>query len=216
MLIPPAIDMESYPEIQLKAPLSLGMPDQPVRILSIGRLEWKKGYEHALQAIKILMERGVNFQYDIIGDGDYAASLFFARHQMGLENMVSLLGALSHSKVIDRLSEADIFLHPSLSEGFCNAVLEAQAMGIPVVCSNAGGLTENIKDGVTGFVVPRRDPYAMAEKLRLLAADGRLRQRMGQAGRMRVEGHFQLEQQLDAFETFYGNLFENASMEQHI
>ena len=206
ILIPPAVDLESFPGIQLITPLTLGTPEQPLLILSIGRLEWKKGYEHALQAVKMLLERGLDFQYEIIGDGDYAASLFFARHQLGLEDVVSLLGGLPHAEVINHLAQADVFLHPSLSEGFCNAVLEAQAMGIPVVCSDAGGLPENIHDGVTGFVVPRRDPNAMAEMLALLAEDGNLRQKLGQAGRRRVEQHFNLEQQLAAFEVFYETL----------
>ena len=79
-------------------------------------------------------------------------------------------------------------------------------MGIPVVCTDAGGLPENVVDGVTGFIVPRRDPAALAEKLAILAEDGALRHRMGAAGRKRVETHFRMEDQLDAFEDFYASL----------
>jgi colanic acid/amylovoran biosynthesis glycosyltransferase len=67
-------------------------------------------------------------------------------------------------------------------------------------------LAENVANGVTGFVVPRRDPAAMAEKLALLAEDSALRLRMGKAGRVRVETHFQLHQQIESFEAFYESL----------
>ncbi len=101
---------------------------------------------------------------------------------------------------------AHVFLHPAVSEGFGNAVLEAQAMQLPVVCSDAGGLAENVSHGESGFVTPRRDPAALAEMLALLAAEPALRRQMGQAGRLRVETHFQLEQQISAFENFYQTL----------
>jgi len=98
---------------------------------------------------------------------------------------------------------ADVFLHPAVSEGFCNAVLEAQAMRLPVVASDADGLAENVDDDRTGFVVPRRDPAAMAEKLALLAEDGPLRREMGGAGRARVERCFALPQQIGEFDRFF-------------
>ncbi len=76
-------------------------------------------------------------------------------------------------------------------------------MRLPVVVSDAGGLPENVADGVTGFVVPRRDPDAMAEKLAILINDPELRQEMGLAGRQRVEALFRLEDQIRAFGSLY-------------
>ena len=94
-------------------------------------------------------------------------------------------------------------MHSAVSEGFCNGVIEAQAHGVPVVCTDAGGLPENVDDGVTGIVVPRRDPAALAAALTRLAADGDLRARMGAAGRDRVERLFRLDDQIDAWVRFY-------------
>ena len=159
-----------------------------------------------MQAVRFLLDQGINCRYEIIGDGDFEAPLYFARHQLGLEDVVDFLGGIPHVQVIQHLGQADVFLHGAVSEGFCNAVLEAQAMELPVVSSDADGLRENVQDGVTGFVVPRRDPEAMAEKLAILARDGELRRRMGVAGRKRVETHFRIEDQLAAFEAFYGQL----------
>jgi len=105
---------------------------------------------------------------------------------------------------------ADVFLHAAVSEGFCNAVLEAQAMELSVVCSDAGGLAENVSDGKSGYVTPRRCPEVVAEKLALLARDPKLRQRMGQAGRQRVMTEFGLEDQVAQFEALYANVLQTS------
>jgi colanic acid/amylovoran biosynthesis glycosyltransferase len=98
---------------------------------------------------------------------------------------------------------ADILLHPAVSEGFCNSVIEAMSMGLPIVATDAGGLPENVKDGETGLIVPRRDPGAIAEALELLARNPALRQRMAEAGQHRVRRLFRLQDQVDAFIGFY-------------
>ncbi len=203
VLIPPAIDVDEFkPE---------GRDDgaaerRPLRILSVGRLEWKKGYEYSLQAVRLLLDRGYPCEYRILGGGNYLEAITFARHQMGLEATVKLLGAQPQRAVKEQMAWADVLLHAAVSEGFCNAVIEAQAMQLPVVCSDADGLRENIVDGVTGFIVPRRDPRALADKLEQLAGDPGLRQRMGRAGRKRVLRCFQLDDQITAFEQLYREL----------
>lgn len=202
-LIPPAIDADFFDPADREISANDGSLEHPIRILSVGRLEWKKGYEYALQAIKMLRDHGFHVEYHIVGDGQYLTAIAFCRHQLGLEDCVHLLGARSRDGVREEMRWADIFLHAAVSEGFCNAVLEAQAMCLPVVCSDADGLPENVLDGVTGFVVPRRNPVALADKLALLATDPEIRRRIGQAGRERVRNHFGLEQQLEAFASFY-------------
>ncbi len=175
----------------------------PLRVLSIGRLEWKKGYEHGLEAVRLLKESGVPVTYRILGGGAYLEPLAFARHRLGLEAEVEFLGARPQTDVLAQLRWADVLLHPAVSEGFGNAVLEAQAMAVPVVCSDADGLPENVADGLTGFVVPRRDPAALAAALARLAADSALRQRLGAAGRARAQDCFRPEGQIAAFDRFF-------------
>jgi colanic acid/amylovoran biosynthesis glycosyltransferase len=205
-LIPPAISIEVF-DPQAKGHTAVaGAAARPLRILSVGRLEWKKGYEYALRAVQLLVRQGIHCEYLIIGGGDYLADVAFARHQMGLDGLVNLAGPLPRDAVKEKMLWADVFLHAAVSEGFGNAVLEAQAMRLPVVCSDAGGLAENVAHGQTGFVAPRRDPEAMAAKLKLLAADYALRQRMGEAGRQRVSTYFQLADQITAFERFYAQV----------
>jgi colanic acid/amylovoran biosynthesis glycosyltransferase len=204
VLIPPAIDTEFFaPRAGPPAPRE---GNRPLRILSVGRLEWKKGYEDALLAVRKLLDRGIPLVYRIVGDGDYLGAVGFARYRLGLESCVEFVGAVPRAEVLAEMEKADVFLHSAVSEGFCNAVLEAQAMELPVVCTDADGLPENVADGETGFVVPRRDPSAMAEKLEVLARDPALARRMGQAGRRRVQDRFRLADQLVRWEKFYGDV----------
>jgi colanic acid/amylovoran biosynthesis glycosyltransferase len=208
VLIPPALDPEKFNPEGREYVAEAGSARRPLRILSVGRLEWKKGYEFALAAVKILVAKGVHCEYRIVGGGEYLEAVAFARHQLGLEEVVHLMGALPHAEVNNHLLWADVFLHAAVSEGFCNAVLEAQAMMLPVVCTDADGLPENVADGDTGFVVPRRHPGELADKMLLLAKDHTRRQQMGQAGRQRVLTHFRLQDQVAAFEGFYQQLFQ--------
>ena len=206
MLIPPAVDPDKFLIIERPLGEVLGTREKPLKILSVGRLEWKKGYEFALSAIKTLQDQGFVIEYRVIGEGEHRAALEFASHQLGIEESVQFFGALPHDQVIEQLGWADVFIHSAVSEGFCNAVIEAQAMGLPVVTSDADGLAENVADGVTGFVVPRRDPKALAEKMALLAENSDLRKSFGLAGIERVRSLFSIEKQLDAWEEFYKDL----------
>ncbi len=205
-MIPPAVDIGYFtPDEAARQPVVIST-ERPLRILSVARLEWQKGYEYALGAARLLGEQGIPFEYHIIGGGDYLELAAFLSYSMGIEDRVRLLGPQPHSVVVQEMNRANVFLHAAVSEGFCNAVMEAQAMRLPVVCSDAGGLSENVADGLTGFVVPRRDPAALADKLALLARDAGRRRAMGEAGRARVEECFRLPEQIAAFDRFYRHM----------
>lgn len=202
-LIAPAIDAEFFNPADREPHGILGTKQRPIRLVSAGRLDWTKGYEYAMQAVARLRNQGVNVEYRIVGDGGQRDALSFARREMGIEEGVTFLGAASPGTVRDELQRADIFLHGAVAEGFSNAVLEAQAMELPVVSSDACGLPENVVDGVTAFVVPRRDPAALADRVLELAVHPELRRAMGRSGRRRVLEEFNLDKQIDAFEELY-------------
>jgi colanic acid/amylovoran biosynthesis glycosyltransferase len=208
LLIPPAIDSKFFDPASRVHTEVVGTSDRPLRLLSVGRLDWKKGYEYALQAVKLLMDSGLHCEYRIIGDGAYLEAVGFARHQLGLDDVVQLLRAQPRHDVKTQMLWADMLLHAAVSEGFCNAVLEAQAMMLPVVTSDAGGLRENVSDGVTGYVVPRRSPVCLMEKLVLLASKPELRQQMGMAGRERVTEMFELHDQVSTFSHLYAQVLQ--------
>lgn len=203
VLISPCIDAECFSPRPRPAEDRLGTEARPMRVLSVGRLDWKKGHEYALSAIRMLLDRGVQARLEIIGSGEYLEAVMFCRRQLGLESHVEIVGGAPQAEVRERMQKADVFLHAAISEGFCNAVLEAQAMELPVVTSDADGLRENVVDGVTGFAVRRREPEELARQMERLAGDGELRRRMGAAGRRRVLEQFQLAGQIRAFARFY-------------
>jgi colanic acid/amylovoran biosynthesis glycosyltransferase len=207
-LIPPAIDAAGIEASEPRGGV-LGTSAAPLHILSVGRLHWKKGYDYALEAVAELRRAGLSVRYRVIGDGDMLGAVAFWRHQLGLDDVVELLGAVSPAEVHRQIGWADTFLHAATSEGFCNAVIEAQAHQVPVVCSDADGLSENVDDGVTGIVVPRRDAHALADGLSTLAADPDLRHRMGLAGRERALRLFGLDQHLDRWVRFYQDAVEH-------
>jgi len=178
------------------------------RIVTIGSLIWRKGYEYALLAVRQLVDVGVPVQFDIIGDGPERQRVLYTVYDLGLQDHVRLLGRLPPEQVRDRLQQADVFLLSSLSEGISNAVLEAMACGLPVVTTDCGGMTEAVTDGVEGFVVPVRDPEAMAEALLKLWKDPELRKRMGKAARERVLREFSLDQQISAFLSLFKSVIQ--------
>lgn len=192
----------------------VGTVERPLRLLSVGRLHWKKGHEHALAAVRSLVDRGIRVEYRIVGEGEHREPTRFAIDDLGLRPHVELLGARNAEEVRDLLAWADVFVHPSLTEAFGVAAVEAQAMALPVVCSDAGGLPENVVDGQTGFVVDRRDAAAMADRLIALARDAALRERMGREARRRAESTLSVEHQLDELEDLYHELLCAAAQDE--
>lgn len=202
-IVEPAIDLTLFTTLS-----SRSFENSPIRLITVARLDWSKGHEFAMDAVALVAQSGLSVEYTIVGDGNYREPAEFAARQYGLfqSGVIGFAGSVSREQVIKYLHNADIMILASLSEGFCNAVIEGQAAGLPVVCSDAGGLPENIEDGVTGFVVPRRNPEAMAEKIIQLARDPELRCRMGEAGRERAIGRFELNKQIEAFSRLYQEL----------
>lgn len=187
----------------------------PYTLLSVGRLEWLKGIEYALAAVRSLVDMGYEVRYEIIGTGAAEDSIRFAIHDLGLTNVVTLHGRQPGSFVHQKLLAADVYLLPSLSEGISNAALEAMAMAIPLVSSNAGGMAEALTDGVEGFLVPARDAAAITQAIRRLLDNPLLRQQMGKAGRRRVESHFHLQRQIDCFLQEYQAVLQSSGKEAY-
>lgn len=206
-IIPAAIDADFWNPGERIHDAKVGSAERPLRLISVARLAWKKGYEYAFQVVRHLLDQGVHCEYDIIGSGKYADALRYARQQMGLMEVVQFWGSHSRFQVREAMKHADLFLHTAVSEGFCYAALEAQAMQLPVVCSDADGLPENVANEQTGYVLPRRSSQAMVEKIKLLAHDPALRQQMGRAGRLRVQQQFQATDQILAWDAFYREVF---------
>jgi colanic acid/amylovoran biosynthesis glycosyltransferase len=192
-IIPPAVEPNFFSQAAHPP------HNQRFTLVSTGSLIWSKSYETMLTALKHLIDSGIDAELQIIGEGPERQSILFTIHDLGLQDRVTLHGRLSPTGVRDQLRTADVFVLSSLSEGIANAALEAMSCGLPVVTTDCGGMREVVTDGVEGYVVPLRDPHAMAAALHKLGCDPTLHSRMGAAGRSRVVADFKLEDQIRAF-----------------
>jgi colanic acid/amylovoran biosynthesis glycosyltransferase len=175
-------------------------------ILTVARLHWKKGLEYTLEAMAILKQRGVSFEYTIIGTGDELERLLFAAHQLGISEEVRFVGQQTPNAVKDYMIASDIYVQYSIQEGFCNAVLEAQAMGLLCVVSDAEGLAENVMDGITGFVIPKRNPEVLARTIeKLVYLPSHQISDLKKAAIERVKKDFNVSKQQKEFIDFYSN-----------
>src|SRR5690554_2906957 len=144
---------------------SASKPNNPTfKILSVGRNHWKKGYHYALDSMKILSDKGVTFEYTIIGAKD-VEELEFQKADLGLEGSVIFKSKVGFSEVQQMMFDADLVLLPSVEEGIANVVLEAMQLGTIVLTTDCGGMNEVIEDEKNGFMVPVRNPQKMAETI---------------------------------------------------
>lgn len=170
------------------------------RILAVGQLKEKKGFRHLVDACRILELAGHDFLCEIIGEGPLRSRLESQIRDLGLEDRVRLLGALDHRDVIERMRDASVFALPSIvtadgdRDGIPNVILEAMAVGLPVVSTRVSAIPEVVVEGETGILVDPGDPEALAGALADLLTDGGLARRLGGGGRLLVERSFDVHQ----------------------
>ena len=137
----------------------------------------------------------------ILGEGELRVPLERQVKELRLERTVRMPGF--REDVLSLIKSADLFVMSSITEGLGSAVLDAMAMGLPVVGTRAGGIPEAVVDGETGLLVPPRDPAALAEAMARVASDPEARRRMGAAGRLRVVEHYSLDRMTRDYERLY-------------
>jgi colanic acid/amylovoran biosynthesis glycosyltransferase len=170
-----------------------------IRLTSVCRLVEKKGIEYAVQAVASLVKRGTAVRYDILGDGPNKPVIEKLIRDLRVESVVTLHGEKTKADVIRVLDEADVLLAPSVTaangdqEGIPVALMEAMAMGLPVISTWHSGIPELVRDGECGLLVPERDANALAERLGYLIEHRELWSRFGQNGRDVVEREFNID-----------------------
>ncbi|MEH6514767.1 MAG: glycosyltransferase, partial [Maribacter arcticus] len=131
----------------------------------IGRLEEKKGVEYLVKAIKLL--EGLGTRTIIIGDGSERTKLEALSCKNDLENNITFTGSLTHDEIISYMKESRIFVAPSINmpsdtEGMPTTILEAMSAGLPIITTDAGGITDVIKNKLNGLVTPQRSPESLS------------------------------------------------------
>lgn len=172
--------------------------DRPL-LLSVGQLKEKKGFSYLLEACRLLLDWGYDFRCTIVGEGPLRGQLEDQIRQLDLEESVTLLGALSHTEVIEAYRRTTIFVLPCIlsadgdRDGIPNVILEAMAMGLPVVSTRHSGIPEVVEDGCNGLLVPPAAERPLAEALARLLDDGESRLKYGMKGRETIIESFTVE-----------------------
>ena len=181
---------------------------EKIIIISVGRCHWKKGYTFALDAMALLKKKDVQFHYTIIAGGRDQENILYQIHDLGLNECVSFINdKLSHDEVLKKVSECDLFLLPSLEEGISNAVLEAMALGVPVISTDCGGMGEVIRNSENGFIVPIRDAASMAGTIqKFIDLDKTYKINIIKNARETIIHNHLLSHQVDQFNTFYSKI----------
>lgn len=186
-----------------------GMADannDPPRVLFVGGLTPRKGVVDLIQASTVLAERGVAHDLLLAGGTPNEGPEAEADVRRAASAAVTFLGTRPHEDMPALYRGVDLFCLPSWWEAMPFSLLEAMASGLPVVATGVGDIPRVMEDGVTGYVVPPRDPSRLAAALEHLLRDGELRRRFGAAGRRRVERLFSAENVRDQLARVYEEL----------
>ncbi len=162
----------------------------PVRIVSCGRLHPGKGHAVLVDAVAALGERGIDASLTILGEGPARAALEAQAARLRVSDRVRLPGAVSEQAVREALEASHVFALASRDEAIGVATMEAMAMGLPVVVTDVGGVSELVRDGVDGVMAPPEDPAAVAAAIEGLLKDPARASAMGAAGAARVRERF--------------------------
>ncbi len=171
---------------------SLGIKDQMV-VGIVGRLAHQKGHTVLLDAFADVIKKFQNTILFIIGDGPDKAQLQERVKRLGLDKYIRWFGALPQEELFRLYTAMDVFVMPSLYEGFGLTAVEAMAANLPVVGTRVDGLSEIVEDGLTGYLLQAGDSRGLADALIDLLSNEKKRKMMGERGRERAQGLFAMQ-----------------------
>ncbi len=203
-VIPSGVDTERFQPTSDRgaAKLRLGLDAALPVIGTVGRLEPRKGTATLLAAVAAMRDAGrPAISTLIVGDGPLRDALAAEAERLRITSQVRLLG--DRAEVREVLDALDAFVLPSRTEGMSNALLEAMAMGLPVVATAVGGNPEVIADGRSGVLVPADDPAAMAAAVARVLDDASFAARLGAAARRTVEERYGARSMVRRLEAVY-------------
>ncbi len=175
----------------------------PMRILSVGRMVEKKGFEYLVAACHNLAERGTEFECHIVGSGSGKEQLQKQIHELGLQDHVHLVGSLSQEQILDYYRESDIFALPCViardgdRDGIPVVLMEAMACEVPVVTTPVTGIPDLVTDREAGLLVEERIVEELTGALTELISDGDLRRRLGARGRQIIVEKFEIRKNIE-------------------
>jgi len=183
----------------------------PFKIFSLGRFVERKGFKYLVRAMPLILERFPSATLEIGGDGPLRAGLVSEIDAAGVSDSVRLIGVVSEDGIADRFSSSSVFVLPSVvdsvgdTEGGVGVVLlEAMAVGTPVVASRVGGIPDLVEDGVNGLLVSEKSPGEIAYAVCRLFSDSVLSSGLSLTGKGFVKSRFSYDFVAGEFELLYG------------
>jgi len=205
--IPSGVDLTRFERIErseaFAVKASLGLPPSAFLIGSVGRLEPIKGHRHLLQAFQALAPRFPNLYLAFAGEGELLPELRSSAQRQGLADRVLFLGWRDDIPTL--LQTFDLFVFPSLNEGMGRALVEAMAVGLPIVASRVGGIPEVLDEGKAGLLVEAGRASALAQGIEKLLLDPERRIRFGTMARERARA-YSVETMLHKIQALYRQL----------
>lgn len=187
-VIPNGIDLERFENLSKEVSRKrLKIKEAEKIIIFVGGLRPVKGVKYLIEAMKIVMDKNENTSLFIVGDGEERGYLESLVRNLNIERYVTFIGKVPNEDIPEYMVASDVFVLPSLSEGFPVTVVEAMASGLPIVATNVRGLPEIIKSGEKGFLVESKNANEIAEKVLLLLEDDVLRERISKNNREEVK-----------------------------
>ncbi|MGO9571896.1 MAG: glycosyltransferase family 4 protein [Desulfomonilaceae bacterium] len=168
----------------------------PYQLLALGRFDRIKAFDVLLQACKILKDSGLSFHLTLAGDGPHKILFKHLTRKLGLNALVTFPGFIPYNRVSDLFSSADVFVVSSAvhstgeRDGIPNVIMEALMHRVPVVATDVCGIPEVIHDALTGFLVPQKDPSALANAINKMVANRESALEMADKGRSLVLRQF--------------------------
>jgi glycosyltransferase involved in cell wall biosynthesis len=192
-IVPNGLDTSSPPPARVRPRLR--------KVVMVANLRPEKGHDVLIDAATAVLRRFPDATFEIVGDGPERSRVIAATAARGVSHAFSFLGHCED--VATRLAANDIFVLPSRSEAFPNALLEAMAAGVPVVASGVGGILELVEDGRNGLLAAPGDARALAAALCRLMGDGASGARLAEAAQHDVQARYSFDRMVTAFESLY-------------
>ena len=204
------LDLRRFPSPVALRPARDGAdPNDPVRLLAVGRMVEKKGTDVLIEALSRLPV-GLAWRLDHVGGGPLSAKMRRLAERQGVAARIRWHGPLTQEEVLYRYREADLFVLASRiaadgdRDGLPNVLMEAQSQALPVLASDLSAISELVEEGVTGRLVRPEDPAALARELVALIRDPAMRTQFGRAGEERVRGRFSLQAGIEHLAARFG------------
>jgi glycosyltransferase involved in cell wall biosynthesis len=197
MIVRCALDLRALPPRQ-------AVRRERLRVICVGRLSPEKGHIGLLEAFAAVRKRGDDAELVLVGDGPERERIERRIAELGLAGAVILRGRLSEADTLAEIAGSDVLVLASFMEGLPVVLMEAMALGLPVIAPRVAGVPELVQDGVHGCLFAPAAWDELAEGLHKLLSDGALRARLSQANRARIEAEFEITKAVAPLEQRFG------------